>query len=475
VTQLQTLNVEHEELMTRADELAAPITGLPAENGQAPCALEMVVRAAQQLGLSADNMRIYLTTGERERRRLAQSLRNAAEAYAQTDKGAAEAVTNGTSVSAAMPAPADRDVEPAMLTGTVSLMAAEPIPYYPVRQAAEELARGDQGTSFLSFADAWTTHQRTLLEASYRFRPFNDWYSATSLVVEQNFDQHRQWLDQMARLCGQLATQARAVVSAHRWAVKEHPTAWQIQQIDGRWMKYQGTRGWSEIKPQLLAYYAQYQEKSEMVLAEYEKRAALPLPPVSPPKPPTAYQIDPPRAGTKPGPGPGSGLGPGPESGREQLPLPDGGLPSLPTGMPGLPFAGQPSMPTDSTLNEAFSKDFKDVKGPRGLAAAAALKPASVGGGSAGVPSVASKPPLQPWLDSEAVSRPAGAASGGAGLKIPAAYAALGGGGGMGMPMGGPGGQGQDARKGKRARQEDGAVYTEDRAWTEGVIGRQRS
>jgi hypothetical protein len=474
MTDLQTLNVEYEELMARAEELAAPIAGLPPENGQPPCALEMVVRAAQQLGLSADNMRAYLNAGERERGRLAQSLRNAAKAYEETDEGAAEALNNETSVSAVTPGLADRDVQPAMLTDTVSLMAAEPLPYYSVREAAEALARGDQGTSFLSFADAWTAHQRSLLEASYRFRPFIDWNSSTaSLLVDQNFDQHRQWLDQMARLCAQMATQARGVVSAHRWAVTEHPTAWQIQQIDGRWLKYQGTREWPEIKPQLLAYYAKYQEKSEEVLAEYEKRAALPLPPVSPPRPAAAYKIDaPPAPRPEPEPGPGPWPGPGPEPG--PLPLPDDGLPSAGTDMPGLPLAGMPSMPTDSQptdskLTEAL-KDFTRSPGP---SLGAGLKPASVGGGGAGVPSM----PLRSWVDSEAESRRPAAAPGGMGpgRGIPGAGGALGGGG-MGIPpMGAPGGQGQGAGKGKRTQQDNKALYTEERPWTEAVIGRLRT
>jgi hypothetical protein len=43
-------------------------------------------------------------------------------------------------------------------------------------------------------------------------------------------------------------------------------------------------------------------------------------------------------------------------------------------------------------------------------------------------------------------------------------------GGGMGgMPMGGQGAKGEG--KGKRVSSDDDALYTEERAWTEGVIG----
>ncbi|VAZ70019.1 ESX-1 secretion-associated protein EspB [Mycobacterium kansasii] len=47
------------------------------------------------------------------------------------------------------------------------------------------------------------------------------------------------------------------------------------------------------------------------------------------------------------------------------------------------------------------------------------------------------------------------------------------GGGGMGMPMGAHG-QGQGSSKSKGAQQDDEALYTEDRAWTEAVIGNRR-
>ncbi|CFS45792.1 hypothetical alanine and glycine rich protein [Mycobacterium tuberculosis] len=43
----------------------------------------------------------------------------------------------------------------------------------------------------------------------------------------------------------------------------------------------------------------------------------------------------------------------------------------------------------------------------------------------------------------------------------------------MGMPMGAAH-QGQGGAKSKGSQQEDEALYTEDRAWTEAVIGNRR-
>jgi hypothetical protein len=460
VTQLQTLSVEFDELMARANELAAPIPAPPRLTPIAPCRLQMIKeRPTQELLYSASDLRDYLAAGERERQRLAQSLRNAAIAYQGTDEGAAEALTNNTSVSAVMPGLADGDNDQATLTERVSLMASEAPPYLPVHKAAADLLWGDQGISFLEFADAWAAYAQTLLDARRRrFRLFLNWDSDASRSVEQNFDQHKQWLEQMAKLCEQLAAQTRRIVSAHRWAVTAHPALKFIQALDARW------RAQPESRTLLMKSYAELQKKSEEVLAEYARRAGLPLSPVNPTRPPVAFKIDGPKAETKPIPQPD----PGPLPGPGPLPLPDGGLPSGGFGIPGLPvipsvpIGGSPSMSNDAQLTQAL----RDLKGSPGLPPGAGLKPASVGVGRAGVPSM----PLQPLADAEALSRVAAAAPGGPGRGIPGAAAALGGGG-MGMPMCAPGGQGKDAGNGKRAQQEDDEIYIEDRPWTEGIIG----
>ncbi len=133
-------------------------------------------------------------------------------------------------------------------------------------------------------------------------------------------------------------------------------------------------------------------------------------------------------------------------------------------------------MPTDSQPTESMlGQTLKDAKGSAALSAGAGLKPASVGGGGPGVPALSLQRSLGSGAASGLTVAPGGAGSG-RGIPVPAAYAALNGGAGMGMPMGGaPGSQRQAAGKGKRGPQEDQALYTEDRAWTEGVIGRRRA
>ncbi|BBZ46744.1 PPE domain-containing protein [Mycobacterium parmense] len=481
MTQPGTLSVEYDELMARAAELEEPIPGMPTGNPAAPCNLGFVRRAAQQIGLSADNMRTYLGVGERERSRLAQSLRNAAKAYEEADEGAEEAIADETSVSPVQPGPVRESVDPATLDETPVAAMAGPGDYADLKQRTLDNETGDQGTAFLRFADAWESYQRALLEARYRFRPFKDWWSPASDAVEANFDSQRSWLDSMATLCGQLATQARGVASTQRWAQKEH--IWYNNQT----IKYKDFAELDQLynsqpmfRDVVMQIYGQLQTKSDEVMLEYEKRAALPLPPLSPPKPTPAYRIDPPPEPkpsdpdnpadpTNPGDGgdrvePDNPVDTDPETG---LPLDDSELPD-PTGMPATPSAGMPTTPTDPQLTQAL----KDLKGKPGLPAGAGVKPASVGGaGAGGVPAM----PLQAPVDAESASRPAGAAgpsAAGPGRGVPG----VGGAGGGMAPMGAPGaGQGQGNNKGKRTQSDDEALYTEERPWTEGVIGRRRA
>jgi hypothetical protein len=86
----QTLNVEYEELLTRAAELERPLPTVPSTNPQGPCNLSFINDTAARLALTADTLRMYLQGCHREWKTLATSLRNAAKAYEEVDASAAE-------------------------------------------------------------------------------------------------------------------------------------------------------------------------------------------------------------------------------------------------------------------------------------------------------------------------------------------------------------------------------------------------
>lgn len=456
MTQPQTLNVEYQELTARADELETPMPPPPTVNPQAPCMLPIAITAASQLVLSADNMALYLSAFDQERQDLAESLRNAAKAYEEVDENAAAAIdSESEAVSAETFVPAAKNADPVVLADTsVAEGNAEELPYRDVKQAAQEISEPDQGVAFDTFAGEWIAYQQVLVQATYQFRPFQYWEGDAAYAVEDNFDQMRSWLYQMADLCVMLGTQAQDGASTQRWGVREHPTVEQIEALDEQWLYYAELNDpyFTPLsQAQIMEQYAAYQQKSEEVLADYQQKASLPLAPAQPPKPPTAYPIQEPGAS-------------GTVAPYDDLPW-GNGLPD-PTGMPTVPPTGMPD--TSPTTDPVPTSP---AAGAPGQPKNSGIKPASFGGG--GMPST----PLKPWYslaDTNSASRPNSAApAAGIGRGMPGSLAGSGAmGGGMGMgPMGAPGAQGHGAGKGKRVQPDGDAIYVERRAWTEAIIG----
>lgn len=459
MTQAMTLNVEYQELMDRADELEFPLPAQPFECPQAPSALAHATGAAEQLWRSVTDMRNYMITGQREWAILAESLRNAAKAYEEVDEGAAESIATGSSMSGATAGVTDVELEAFTASDTPPL--AEPLPtYYPVRQAAYDIADPDQGVAFDRFAEEWTAYRATLLDATTRFRPFQYWEGDARYAVEASMEQQRTWLFKMADLCGTMAGQARSVAAAQRWALPRHPTIAQIEKIDSYWVLYQTDPAlqpyWPEVKVQMEQNYAAMQEQSEEVLAEYAKQASLPLSPAQPSLPPAALKVPPPPADA----GDGSDHEK-PDTPTDEMPYND------PSAGSGGSSAATPDTSGDQTPTDPPA--YPPTTLPPGLPTGGGVKPASFGGGGGGMPAM----PLQPAVEAEAAPRPTTTAPG-AGLlgAAPGARGPMGGGMG-GMPMGGQG-QNQNDKKGKRVQQEDEALYKEDRPWTAPVIGNRR-
>ncbi|WP_415823592.1 PPE domain-containing protein, partial [Mycobacterium basiliense] len=338
------LNVQvvPEELMARAAELES-VVAVPAVNPATPCALPMITTAAASLAFSGNAMQTYLDAGNKARRQLADALRQAAKAYTGTDEQAAQALNGeGGGVSGmrragatASEAPAGRrlgDYAPGTGPGpdpcgpgpVVPPGGATPPPYYPVRQAAEEIAAPDQGAAFSAFAQAWTAVQQPLLDSTNAFRPFQNWQGTAASAVEANFEQYRQWVYSMVKMCQQLVTQAQGVTTAHSWAITQHPTVAQLDKLDADWnrleayklalpkmffaFEWQRQQAENEVRLEeksFLKAYAKLQSQSESVLAEYYKKANLPLTALDPQAPPAAYSPPPPApAPIAPNPGP---------------------------------------------------------------------------------------------------------------------------------------------------------------------------
>lgn len=452
MTQSQTVTVDQQEILNRANEVEAPMADPPTDVPITPCELTAAKNAAQQLVLSADNMREYLAAGAKERQRLATSLRNAAKAYGEVDEEAATALDNdGEGTVQAESAGAVGGDSSAELTDTPRVATAGEPNFMDLKEAARKLETGDQGASLAHFADGWNTFNLTLQGDVKRFRGFDNWEGDAATACEASLDQQRQWILHMAKLSAAMAKQAQYVAQLHVWARREHPTYEDIVGLERLYAENPSARD------QILPVYAEYQQRSEKVLTEYNNKAALE--PVNPPKPTPAIKIDPTtppqEQGLIPGflmpPSDGSGVTPG-------------------TGMPAAPMVPPTGSPGGGLPADTAAQLTSAGREAAALSGDVAVKAASLGGGGGGgVPSA----PLGSAIGGAESVRPAGAGDiAGLGQGRAGGGAALGGGG-MGMPMGAAH-QGQGGAKSKGSQQEDEALYTEDRAWTEAVIGNRR-
>ena len=505
----QTLTVEYQELMARAEELDRPIRRVPSVNPQAPCRLAFVDDTAVQLALSADAMRLYLQAAEREWKKLARSLRNAAKAYETVDEGSSADIDSiGFDGSGAASKTGGGDQMSAMCDPDEDFGGYVPpppppapppfqFPYYEVRTAATLIVTGDAGAAYKQFAAEWDSFQRDFqADTTYRFRPFTAWEGASQIAVEQNFNSQRQWIYSMSASCVTLSQQALRVADAHKkaavhgqhrtWnqgnptAPAEHPTTYEVSQCD-YWYQFYTQRN-SPYLYTAIEWYEELQASSETSLSLYVTNGSIPLSPVVPSAPITAYPI------AEPVPKPDPQNPDDPDNPGGEIPTPEfpsgGGEspgeedpfgdylndPSLTESsmMPSTGLGGMPSMPSaqnDPKLTEALNRLGKAPVG---------VKPAGVGAGGAGGAGV----PKMPLADAPGAGGAAGAASGKPliGGAIPGVRGS-GGATGGGMPMGGaPGGQSKDGKQGKRiASSEDEALYTEDRQWTGSVIGHRRA
>jgi hypothetical protein len=297
----------------------------------------------------------------------------------------------------------------------------------------------------------------------------------------------------MVAFSGQIAEQAKTIAAEFRDLRKWHVYVDDIRsqtryhRVKYEWKdfkeveEYIKTQSTSGSQVWIIRFYKQATDESARLLAEFKGKAGLPIAQVNPDRPPPPSKIKPP-APWKPAARPSdSDIAKShilkPPARPEWLPDDDGPTPG-PTpsgdqgGMPAMPMMPMmPSTPSTPQPDPALADALKDLKpqGAPGLPHGGGVKPASFGG--AGMPTV---PPLQPWGDDGATAKAAGAGPGAGpgalGRGVPAA-------GGMGGGMGGgaPAQAGDKGGKGKRVQGDEEALYTEDRAWTEGVIGRRRS
>ncbi len=456
MTQPQTMTVEQTEILARANELESPIADPPNLTSNAPCGLDPAVRAGTQLGLSLENMKTYLAAGVTERGRLATSMRNAAKAYGDVDEEAATTMNNdGGTISSETIGDSGTSAQGLQDTQSVGSSGAG---YMDVKVAAGKIEEPDQAVSMANLADAWANYNLTLQQSVQRFRAFSNWTGDAATAVKQSMDQQKEWLLYMAKLSNSVAQQARFMADLQNYAYKTHPRLADVTFVE---QKYKAATD-DASKNEYLNLYMQYQKTSEDVQGQYTSKALLD--PINPPDPPAAVKINPPP------PPQTQGLIP-----QQIISAVAGGQGGSPPSMPSMPSSGG----SGSGGSGAPSGGGAALTGAHGAAAHApggaggSMKPMSVGGlGGGAAPAMPLAPAADGAADPSSVRPAAAGDAGAAGRGGAAAGGAMGGGGG-GMPMGGHG-QGAGGSKTKGSQQDDEALYTEDRAWTEAVIGNRR-
>ena len=497
----------------------------------APSGFPWMQRALTILTTNAQDLTSHLQDGAVQWANLATSLHNAALAYEKVDDNAATAINHdgaasiepfslggGASAQSASTLPPSGSVsesaDPVTLgSAPAALSNTESDEFSTVAGRVQMLLQGDQGRSLRAFADQWDNYRQLLTDCRVRFRTFKDWTGAARGKVEDNMGQQRSWCDSIAALCSQVSQQATAIADAHDAAVKAHPTncgdpdtpvraETDLQTLGERFEDYWcdpaqrhvntwshntcGSTGWHrdatchyndnwtasggnrcdwEQKANDLNgskdfenRYKNIQNLSDTAHSNYQTKVSS-ISTTSAPEPPAAYPISPPQ----PNPTPVDPVNPD----NPHFPV----MPQMPQ-MPMMP--PMPDEPDADALNGLTGAPAR-LTGAGGVKppSLGGVTPASLGGGGGGIP----KMPLAPAAaDAEATApRAAAAGPGGAGPGRGVPSGAMGGMPG-GMPMApGAHGKGDNEGKGKRVQGEDDALYVEDRAWTEGVIGRRRA
>lgn len=503
------VRVDPADLRSKAARLGVPLPA-PPDNPAPPCGLGLAGVAVAQVRAEGEGMRSFIAAGQQDAELLALAMTGAAELYENTDAEGA-ATIDGTVVAGTQAAMVLPDV-PMSVPRMPGAACPAPPGYLDVEAAAEQIAQPDQAATLDSFARNWTEYSAQLIRHAESFELDSvDWQGTAAEVAGDALRRHQTWLQEMAAAAVTTAEHARQLAEVHRRAVAAHPTTAEVQAVAARLRLSTD----AATLAQLMADYQKLQTRSEEVLGEYAAGSALT--PLDPPSPPIRELLSPDggdrgkskRTGDRDGPagvsggsvsttggtggaggagtpsgarpqstqptappstqggdqsGAGSPSGAGGPSGAAASPTPTGRSGAAPTGADtpgGLPGADLPgsSAPLAGLDDPGVS--------PAGVGGGSGAGAAGGGGGTAGLP-------LQPSVGPETVAPAAGGGTRVGSGAIPASAM------GTGMGMGGMGGMGHGgAQQGQQKRRDprfapDEELYTEDRPYTEPVIGNRR-
>ncbi|WP_326548832.1 hypothetical protein QGN32_12340 [Mycolicibacterium sp. ND9-15] len=458
-----------------------------------PDALPSSSAAVANLNDNAKSLLEFQEWAEKENRRIAEMLQTAADAYQRVDETYGRVITDPGRRAAveAIPIPAPATAPPATPTPVGAPRTLDASGYSDVHKTQAELTSPDDGSSLKVAMLQWAAAARHV-EAKAPRPPGGDWEGEAADAAYSRMTEFEGHLRQLSEGWADLAVAAAKVLEAHGDAKSRHAD------IHGEYVKLE--KRLNELAAQTTAENSiatqsemekiqsrmrELQQQSDEVRQDYAHNATF-----SPVRPemPAGGGAD--RPGTVGGNGGGGGggqqptgdpagmaekmahsLGGEPQSGAGGGATPVGagapsssGAPSAGSGVgAGTPSGTAPSArpPTDPSLRPAAASRGSGSGGGAGA-----------GAGGGGMPATPMSAPVTAETVAPAPTTPA-AASAGAGPSADGRAA-----GGMGGGMA-PMGHGAGAQQGKEKRRDprlapDEDLYTEDRPWTEAVIGNRR-
>jgi hypothetical protein len=493
------------DLKALAGAMRAVFWYQPDAQATPPDQLPLAVTATANLNDNAAELQQYQKLAEAQGHRLGEMLDSAAKAYDEVDEKykttlddpQRHAMVEGITLAPpTTPLPPVPDAPPAPKTPDAS-------GYSNIEQTHAQLLSGSDA-SLRAAAVQWGLAADSA-EGARPPKNTKDWEGEAADAAHQRLDEYGDWCTELGAAWRRLAEAATKIADAHVTAVTEHTPLYlrylAAKEALARLLAEGDAR--SQVQAQhVQAEMAKLQQASDEVRQNYAGQATFdqvkvekpgfassggtgggttsgsgggggspsgggqPLgAPQAPSAPMSPQGADPLSAGQTPSGSSGSGGNPtgsgGSPAGKGGGSPAGGGSPSGGGGLPGggLPDGGLP----DPGLDDPGVS-------PAGAGGGSGGGGAAGGGGAPGMP-------LQPSVGAETVGPAPGGARGGGSGAIPAS--AMGGGmAGMGGGMGGMG-HGGGAQQGKEKRRDpnlapDEDLYTEDRPWTEGVIGARR-
>ncbi|MCH9733778.1 MAG: PPE domain-containing protein [Actinomycetia bacterium] len=467
--------------------------------------------AIANLAVNIETMWAYQEFGRLEGLRLAQTLDNVAAAYADVDRISGEdigttmvgpgppAVADGTRYpkSADLPAPP----HPPSMPIPKGKLVSDQMLFPPDAQGA--LEAGDDGASLRAAAQLWRSNAHSLAASAQQFETNSLlWEGEAADAAYAKFDAYRAWITGLAGSWQRLAGEAERIAEAHSAAKRDNaPVARDFEKLQQEIAQNPASADNLRKTLQMAAL----QNQSEEIRNRYA-RDGWPhqIQPEDPPTPLVTgipVTVDDHRRARRPLPGVGPHDGPGAGAGgigdlraegETRVPSERPAISQTPAAEPttqgapqgGPPGGGSPAVGPQTGGSPGGGQPGSGQSGtglpisPRGaptLPTEPSVRPAaSAGGGSGRFGGAGAMPgsPLQPAVGAEAVApviTPAGPAAGAAAGGTTGG--GIGGVGGMAPMMHGAKGEGSADKKRNPQLSEDEELYTEDRPWTEAVIG----